>query len=298
MKDFNWESLRFFLAIVRCSTPTAAASLLHVDHNTIRRRVSLLEDELDTKLLVKRNGEYTLTPEGKILMCAAEEIERLTSNASKEIAGRDYEISGTVRLAAPDGIATYFLAPRLSAISEKFPRLNVELTVPRRQSRLSQRESDIAIMIDRPNEKRVFSKKLVHVTLRLFASKNYLSNASPITTTGDLSKHNFVTGVDEFDFGPSLNNILAEMGSAFEPTIACSSVVAQLKATASGGGLCCLANFIANTEKDLVCILPSELHFQREIWMSTHRDLMNLARVRAVQEFLEHSFAASESLFN
>ena len=297
MKDFNWESLRFFLAIVRCSTPSAAASLLHVDHNTIRRRVSLLENELDTKLFVKQSGKYTLTHEGTVLMRAAEEIERLASDASKQIAGKDFEVSGTVRLAAPDGIATFFLAPRLSGIREAFPRLNVELTVPHRQSRLSKREADIAITIGNPGGKRVISKKLVDVKLRVFASKTYLSSAPPIKTSGDLAEHSFVTGVDEFDFGPAINNVLEEMGSAFEPTIACSSIVAQLKATAAGGGLCCLANFIAKTEKNLVCILPSELHFQREIWMATHRDLASLARVQATQHFIEQSFTESQAVF-
>ena len=298
MKDFNWESLRFFLALVRCSTPSAAGSLLHVDHNTIRRRVALLEEELDTKLLVKRSGKYCLTPEGAVLMGAAEEIERLASNASKEIAGKDFEVSGTVRLAAPDGLATFFLAPRLSRLREAFPKLNVELTIPHRQSRLSKREADIAITVERPAEKRVTATKLTDVTLRLFASKTYLASSKPIKTASDLAQHSFVSGVDEFDFGPALNNILSEMAPAFEPTIACSSIVAQLKATASGGGLCCLANFIASTENNLICILPSELNFKREIWMATHRDMVSLARVQAVQGFLEGCFSESRELFN
>ncbi|MDA9372341.1 LysR family transcriptional regulator [Porticoccaceae bacterium] len=297
LKDFDWESLRFFLALVRCATPGAAGSMLHVDHNTVRRRVALLEHELDTKLLVKRSGKYSLTSEGAVLMRAAEEIERLASTASKEIAGKDFEVSGTVRLAAPDGIATFFLAPRLAAIRDAFPRLNVELTVPHRQSRLSKREADIAITIDRPLEKRVVAKKLVDVTLRLFASRSYLSSAPVIRTRRDLGRHRFVSGVDEFDFGSALSSILSELGSAFEPTIACSSIVAQLKATASGGGLCCLANFIAGTEKDLVCILPEELSFKREVWIATHRDLESLARVRAVQKVIEQSFTESMAIF-
>ena len=152
MKDFNWESLRFFLALARCSTPSAAASLLHVDHNTVRRRVAILEKELDTKLLVKRDDEYCLTPEGAVLMEAAEKIESLASLASKEIVGKDFEVTGTVRVAAPDGLATFFLAPRLPLIRENFPKLNIELSVPSRQSKLSKREADIAITVARPGD--------------------------------------------------------------------------------------------------------------------------------------------------
>ncbi len=297
MKDFNWESLRFFLALVRCSTPSAAASLLHVDHNTVRRRVAILEQELDTKLLVKRDDEYCLTREGAVLMEAAEKIESLASFASKEIAGKDFEVSGTVRVAAPDGLATFFLAPRLPLIRQTFPKLNIELSVPSRHSRLSKREADIALAITRPDDKKVVAKKLTEVTLRLFASEKYLSFAKPIQNAADLAAHNFVSGVDDFDFGPVLNNILSKLESGFEPTIACSSIIAQLKATASGGGLCCLANFIAETEDSLECILPGKINFKREIWMVTHRDLVNLGRVQAVQQFIENQFAESKALF-
>ena len=117
MKDFNWESLRFFLALVRCSTPSAAASLLHVDHNTVRRRVAILEQELDTKLLVKRDDEYCLTREGAVLMEAAEKIENLASFASKEIAGKDFEVSGGSKNEpnmVPKPASSGNLAPRAS----------------------------------------------------------------------------------------------------------------------------------------------------------------------------------------
>ena len=97
--------------------------------------------------------------------------------------------------------------------------------------------------------------------------------------------------------GPVLNNILSKLESGFEPTIACSSIIAQLKATASGGGLCCLANFIADTEDSLECILAEKINFKREIWMVTHRDLVDLGRVQAVQRFIENQFAESKALF-
>jgi DNA-binding transcriptional LysR family regulator len=297
MKDFNWENLRFFLAVVRCETPTGAASLLRVDHNTVRRKLAVLEKDFDAKLFSRRGGKYILTEEGELLLKAAEKIEHLTIDAQSQIAGKDFEVSGTVRIAAPDGIATFFLAPWLVGLRKMYPDLNVKLIIPRQQSKLSRREADMALTIDRPSEKKVISEKAGDVMLRLYASKAYLAEAPKIETSKDLALHDFVTGLDDFDFGPTLNNVLAELGSTFKAKIACSSIVSQLKAAAAGCGVCCFADFIAQTEPDLIRILPDELSFSREVWLAVHRDLAQLERVIAVKNYLLQQFEESRSYF-
>ena len=283
--------------MVRCETPTGAASLLHVDHNTVRRKLLLLEKDFDAKLFDRRESKYTLTEEGEILLKAAEKIEHLTIEARSQIAGKDFEVSGTVRVAATDGLATFFLAPRLADLRKKYPDLNIELIVPHKQSKLSRREADMALTIDRPSEKKVISEKMGDVMLRLYASEAYLSGAPKIETSSDLAHHSFVTGLDDFDFGPTLNNVLAEHNSAFEAKIACSSIVSQLKATAAGCGVCCFADFVAQTEPGLTRILPEELSFRREIWLAIHRDLAQLERVRAVRDYLMQQFEESRLFF-
>ena len=298
MKDFNWENLRFFLAAVRCDTPAAAASLLRVDHNTVRRRLLVLEQDFEAKLFDKREGKYTLTAEGEILLKAAEKIEYLTIEARSQIAGRDLEISGTVRIAAPDGIATFFLAPRLAGLRKLYPDLNIELIVPHQQSKLSRREADMALTIDRPSDKKVSSEKVAEVMLRLYASETYLANAPKIEKSEDLACHELVTGLGEFDFGPVLNNVLGGHNSKYEAKVACSSIVLQLKATTAGCGVCCFADFIAQTESSLVQILPEELSFRREIWLVIYRDLAGLAKVNAVRNYLVQQFDEYRSNFS
>ena len=40
---------------------------------------------------------------------------------ASEIGGADLALSGTVRVGAPDGFGTYFLAPRLGALASGIP---------------------------------------------------------------------------------------------------------------------------------------------------------------------------------
>ena len=75
-------------------------------------------------------------------------------------------------------------------------------------------------------------------------------------------------------------------------------MVAQLKAVATGCGLCYFANFIAATEPGLVQVLPEEVSFSREVWLATHKDLSELARVRVVENFFAEQFASEPGLLD
>ena len=50
MSAFDWDDLRFFLAVARAGRLTAAARQLEADHTTVSRRISALEAALKAKL--------------------------------------------------------------------------------------------------------------------------------------------------------------------------------------------------------------------------------------------------------
>src|ERR1700685_2033098 len=102
-REFSWDDLRFFLALVRAGNPHAAAKGMRTDHTTVRRRISALETALRTHLFNSHGGDYELSAEGDRLLKYAEEIESLAGRIEEEIADSDGAISGTVRVGAPEG---------------------------------------------------------------------------------------------------------------------------------------------------------------------------------------------------
>ncbi|MGG2334381.1 LysR family transcriptional regulator, partial [Salmonella enterica] len=82
------------------------------DHTTIARRISALEAALQAKLFDRRPTGYTLTIQGDRLLRSAEAIESLALAARGEIGGDALAVSGAVRIGAPDGFGSCFLAPR------------------------------------------------------------------------------------------------------------------------------------------------------------------------------------------
>jgi DNA-binding transcriptional LysR family regulator len=297
MKDFNWDNLRFFLAMVRAGNPNAAARLLRVDHNTVRRRVTALESDLGARLFDRVDDRYALTDEGEAMLSVAESMEGHAVHAQSKIGGRDIAIGGTVRIGVPDGLGTLFIAPRLARLRQIHPQLNIELVVTSRNFDLSRREADMAIMIGEHESKRITSTPLTEVTMRLYASSSYLARYEKIENIEDLAHHEFVSGIDDFDFGPAIDRFLRGVDLGFNTTISCSSIVAQLKATAAGGGLCCFAKFIAATEPELIPVLPDQIRFSRDITLAVHADMAQLARIKAIAEFLRREFKQQHLLF-
>ena len=66
--------LRYFLAVAREESITAAAQQLHVTQPTLSRQLMDLEEELVRPLFIRGNRKITLTEEGRFLRKRAQEI--------------------------------------------------------------------------------------------------------------------------------------------------------------------------------------------------------------------------------
>ncbi len=294
--DFNWNDLKHFIALARSGNPNAAARLLKVDHNTVRRHVAALEADLAARLFDRRGETYWLTDEGERLLSSAEAIEGLTASAQTSVSKSNVAVAGSVRIGMPDGLATLFLAPRLAKLQLRHPDLQVELVVTSRHFQLSKREADMAVVIGRPKELRTTVRKLAEVSLHLYGSQDYLASRSPVSELSDLRGHIFISGVDDLDFAAGLRRRLTEAGVAMEPSLTSTSSVAQLYAAAAGAGLGFFSAFMVAHEPRLRPVLTDQMVQTREVWLAVHTELKEFARIRAMTGFLVDEFSAARSL--
>src|SRR5246127_380283 len=109
----NWDDLRYFLAVARSGTLSAAAEQLGTEHTTVARHIHALEGELNSCLFHKSNSGYGLTDAGERLLARAEAIESAYVCAKAAAGSEGQMIIGTVRIGAPDGFGCVFLAPRV-----------------------------------------------------------------------------------------------------------------------------------------------------------------------------------------
>ena len=284
-----------FLAVARTGQILAASKRLGLNHATLSRRVTALEESLKTRLLIRRTNGCDLTAEGEIFLNAAERMETEMLAAQSQIGRIDTAIAGTVRIGAPDGFGVSFLSSRLGRLTARYPELRIQLVPVPRSFSLSQREADIAITLERPEQGRLISSKLTDYTLGLYASQTYLSDHGTPAAVEELKSHRRIGYVEDLIFTASLN-FTSEVMRSWDAAFEISSATGQTEAVRSGAGIGILHNYIARQYPELVRILP-ETVIRRAYWTTYHESARDLVRVRTVADFLQELVTAEHRIF-
>lgn len=282
----DWDNLRIFLAVMRDRSLLGAAKKLGIDHTTAARRLSALEAAVGARLFDRSPRGVEPTAAGLALLIHAENIERDVVAATTQIAARDTEVSGTVRLSTPEAFGTAFVAPAIHRLHARHPRLQLELAPESRAVSLSKREADIAIALRQPPGGRLVARRLVDYRLGLYASHTYLAGKGAVTDAAALGDHPFVGYIDELIDLPDLR-YLEQVASTARTVFRSSSIAAQQAAVAAGLGLGVLHVFTAEQDDRLVRLMATEIEVMRSYWLIFHADQQRLPRVRAVIDFLD-----------
>ena len=113
--------LRYFLAVAREGSITAAAQSLHVTQPTLSRQLMDLEDELGQKLFLRGAHHMALTPEGILLRKRASEILELVGKTESEFSSMGENIAGDVYIGSGETDAMNRIAAVIREIRRDYP---------------------------------------------------------------------------------------------------------------------------------------------------------------------------------
>ena len=121
--------LRYFLAVVREESISAAAESLHLTQPTLSRQLMDLEEELGVKLLNrgKKNQRIALTEEGMLLRRRAEEIVALTDKTISELDASHDVVSGDVYIGGGETNAMRLIARVSKKLQSQYPLIRYHL---------------------------------------------------------------------------------------------------------------------------------------------------------------------------
>jgi DNA-binding transcriptional LysR family regulator len=280
--DVSTDDLRYLLAVARTGRLISAATLLGVDHTTVRRRIDRLEAALGVRLLDRGVDGWELTAIGRDVAERAAPLEHLVEQVVGAASGGDNRVRGTVRIVAPEGFGTLFVAPAVARLQAEHPGITVELVTSTRPLSLRGSGYDLAITVGSSASSRLTAEPLAPYSLRLYASPEYLAAFPPIRSLADLETHRLVFYVDalltvrELDLAPVLTGMHVGFGS--------TNVFAQLEATRRGAGIGLLHAFMGEGDPALVPVLPAEVDFRLQFSVSVRRDSLALDAVSIVRE--------------
>ncbi len=276
----DWDHLRYFLILARGKTLTNAARLMGVEHSTVARRIQALEQSLGMQLFKREATGYELTIEGLALIPRVEQMEQSFLQIEKP-----NPLQGRVRIGAPEGFGTAFLARLLAEFSQHYPLLTIDLIPVPKTIRLSHREADIVISIERPKSGPFIITRLTNYSLKLYGSQQYLQRNSPIRRVADLSEHRFVDYIDDLVYSSALYR-LERLPLQLTACFRSNSILAQQIAVSAGAGLAILPRFIAVDQPELQEVLSSDVNFTHTFWMLTLVDLQHEPKIKLVWDFL------------
>lgn len=119
--------LRYFLAVAREGSITAAANYLHLTQPTLSRQLKDLEEELGQTLLIRKSHRVTLTPEGMLLRKRAEEIIAMVDKTQSEFVSLGNTVSGNVYIGGGETRVMKEIATVIRDIQTAFPAIHFHL---------------------------------------------------------------------------------------------------------------------------------------------------------------------------
>src|SRR4029079_5310110 len=88
---FDWNDLKYFLAVARHGSTVGAAKALNVHRSTVRRRLDELERRLGRRLVSRSLTGYKLTHLGRKMVAYAERVEKTAQLFESRLSVSDAE---------------------------------------------------------------------------------------------------------------------------------------------------------------------------------------------------------------
>ena len=291
----DWNDLRYFTTVGRTGSLARAARELRVNHSTVFRRINTLENDLGVKLFERTPGGYVLTGTGEEMLTAAARVEEEITALDRRISGRDYRLSGVIRVTTTDTIGFRFVQPHLFQFYQQYPGIRVELVISNDLFSLTKREADIAIRPTQKPPEELVGRRLSDLAWGVYGSIDYFKTKRKPRTPADLAEHLLVGGDDSIAALPAMRWLKSHV-SDDNIVYRSNSIMIQAAAVKAGFGLAVLPCFFADIETGLIRVLPLTADLMSELWLLTHRDLRHTARIWAFMEFIAQAVQSDRPL--
>ncbi|GMM87930.1 LysR family transcriptional regulator [Vibrio fortis] len=289
---FNWDDLKIFLAVVRSGTLRGGAESIKINHTTLTRRLSVMEEQIGSRLFDRSKQGLQLTQIGEELLPYAERVEEEMVAASRMIIGKDSEPVGTVYVSMPHGLAMTSIMDDLALFAERYPDITLNLNFGNDIANLSRRESDVSIRIANEVYDDAVGRRLVQMSQAAYCTREYAEKV----------KDNAGEGLHFIGWHEPEGDVSAQwLKESFYPKATLkhrvSELVPLINLAASGLGMAYLACNLGDRHPNLVRVPFQKPLPYRSIWLLLHTDLSRTARIRRFVDFLGEQIQSRENEF-
>ncbi len=283
---FDWNDLKFLIAVAKEGSTLAAGRSLGVNQSTVQRRLADLETQLGRKLVERLPTGYRLTDLGAAILPHAQAVA--ASAEAFEQAFRDLGRAhvGIIRLTCPEPIAFRLTQ---SGILDRFhaahPDLKVEFVLSDQYVDLAKGEADVALRSGDTEASVLVGRKIADSLWAIYASRQYIERHGAPAAVADLALHPLI-GFEESMSKHRTVSWFREVAPDATYAARNTSVLGLIYAAKAGVGVAPLPMSLGDAEPDLVRVLGPVPELTRAWRILTHPDQRNTARISAFFAFI------------
>ena len=170
----TYEQIETFIAIMTYGNITSAANFLHVSQSTVSTRIQLLEDELNTPLLIRHKGHRNveLTPYGQAFLPLASQWSSLWKDARNLRTLADIH---TLTVASVDAINNYTFVPLFRDHIARYPNIRLHIRTHHSDEihgLITHRTADIGFVFSRSPYPDIISRPVYRELMYLICHKD------------------------------------------------------------------------------------------------------------------------------
>ena len=285
----DWSNLRVFFAVAEAGGINAAARALQINPSTVTRAIEELERQLNVTLFHRGPRGATLTEAGEAAFQRVRTMDRMAEALELEIGDTETLPEGRVRLAAPDGVAGYFISPHQTEFLRAHPGIDLSIDCGLWPDRPLDGEADLALTFSEPTQPDAVAQPIAHVHYALFASREYVSLYGAPKTIEDMLHHPYIHHSAQTHQKELWGERVQAWQTLTHKRIETNSSSVVVQAVLNGVGIGAMPTAIASVEPDLVMLDVLQVG-PAKLWLVHHRDAVRPARVRLVKDWLKAIF--------
>jgi DNA-binding transcriptional LysR family regulator len=278
MQNLNWDDLRYCLAVVREGSVTAAARKLAVNHTTVSRRISALEEDLGATLFDRSTAGWLLTPFGESILEAIRQMDEEVLSIRRHATADRKELSGRIRVTAVDAAFQGLLLPGLRAFTRDHPEITIDLISSDLPFNLAVHEADIAFRATNEPPPNVLGTRIGHFATSIYGTPQLIEqhatepgSVGALTWTGD---------------GQTRPDWLQRHYPGMPVRCTYNSLSIAYDLARAGIGFAMLPCGMGDRAPELRRVRPDLLERGLDFWVLSHIDLRTTARLRIFRDFM------------
>ncbi len=264
-----------------------ASSELGLSHSSISRRMTQLENDLETTLLHRTATGVSLTDAGVTINAEARGMAAaaLSIHNVSEDAGT---LKGRIRFETIDATAIGML-PHIKAFTERHPEVEIDLRLNQHMVDLDRGEADVVLRATNTPSENYVGYQVAHHAFGIFGTAELINRYPAGTPLNDLPWALWSDGWS--------SDWMAELGLSPRRVTRVNTANGVLQAMRAGVGIGHMACKSAAQEDKFLCLRKLVPNHRLQLWLLMHESMRRNKRVRTFTRFLRERLVADRPYF-